>query len=99
MLEPQLSEAERSLRVAKYMLLKSMGYGFTEYMTVKIARNDMPEHQFKGAIRKTLNGLYQGSEGFDEAELEITAVQLGVDEIIWPIENGKEKETTGTEAH
>ncbi len=79
-----LTNEERRLRVAKYMLLKACNFGLTEYMIVKIARNDVPEHQFVGAIRKALYGQYHGAEGFDEAHLETTAVELGLDEVIWP---------------
>ena len=84
-----LSEDEIRVREAKYMLLKACNLGLTDYMITKISRNDVPQHQFMGSIRKAIHGQFHGLEGWDEGHIETTAVELGLDEIIWGPINGE----------
>lgn len=81
---------EHAAIVGRYALLQAMDYGFTEAKMQQLARGDMPEHRLFGGIKRVLHGLYGDAKLFDEAELELTAEQLGVFEDIPELMRGME---------
>ena len=69
--------------IGKYFLLKEMRMGFTRAKLISLARGEH-EGTFRGAVKRDIFNRWGDCRGFSEADMEITAVQLGVDKLIWP---------------
>lgn len=73
--------------LAKLAVMRSLRFDFEERALVTICRPDKPGRTWTGNILKALHGRYGDTRGFTPADLEIEAEMLGLDTIIWPMDN------------
>lgn len=64
--------------IGRFLVMKELRLNFTDSKTRQIARDEMPENRFWGAIHRTHLGLHGGGEGLHLADVEIAATYLGV---------------------
>ncbi|MGC1176553.1 MAG: hypothetical protein WA843_00635 [Candidatus Saccharimonadales bacterium] len=89
--------SERYARMARYAVIKHLGFRITPEMHIKIAKDELEGYRYIGATRKAWGNIHGDARGLPAGDIELAADELGVYEYIWPFDEEKMRQAAQEE--